>query len=199
MKMRSVLATVSLVSLLAMAVLLGGCGSIGRSPDPNFYLLSSPEVNQVRGEVTGPRVSVGPVILPGYLDRMEILVRSENGVNTRPEKFELWSEQLDDGIERVLCAAISRRLQPRNGHAFPMRAPLHPQWRISMEVSRMDGAPGETVVLECAWALTDKAGNLIESGRFAGSRSAGDSVASMVEAYSELLVQLGDELGAVIP
>ena len=62
-----------LLALLALAGLLtaGGC-SLGRSPRPDFYMLSSPVENVVQSgkeKISGPRVAIGPVSIPGYLDR----------------------------------------------------------------------------------------------------------------------------------
>ena len=60
-----------LLALLALAGLLtaGGC-SLGRSPRPDFYMLSSPVENVVQSgkeKISGPRVAIGPVSIPGYL------------------------------------------------------------------------------------------------------------------------------------
>ena len=68
-----------LLALLALAGLLtaGGC-SLGRSPRPDFYMLSSPVENVVQSgkeKISGPRVAIGPVSIPGYLDRPQLFLR----------------------------------------------------------------------------------------------------------------------------
>ena len=60
-----------LLTLLALAGLLSAAGcSLGRSPRPDFYMLSSPAENSVlsgKEKISGPRVAIGPVAIPGYL------------------------------------------------------------------------------------------------------------------------------------
>ena len=188
--------------LLCLALLIGGCSSLGRSPRPDFYMLSSPaeaHIPHERNITTGPRVAVGPVTIPGYLDRPQLFVREGNSVNVRLEEFNQWSEPLGDGITRVLCDAATMRLASRNGTAFPLRAALQPQWRISVDIARLDGAPGEDVILDAGWSLNDEQGNIVRSGRFTRRIPAGDDLSSMVEAGSTLLARVGAELGAMIP
>lgn len=188
--------------LCLLLVLVGACSPLGRSPRPDFYMLSSPAEAHLSYEqslMTGPRVSIGPVTIPGYLDRPQLFIRKDNNVTVQLEEFNQWSEPLGSGITRVLCDAITMRLHSRNGMAFPLRAALQSQWRISVDIGRLDGAPGEEVVLDAIWSLNDEQGNTLRSGRFVRSAPAGNDLSSMVETYSALLAQFGSELGAIIP
>ena len=95
--------------LLAVATLLaaGGCF---RSPRPDFYMLASPAENAAQsGEeaVRGPRVAIGPVAIPGYLDRPQIFLREGNDVSVKLSQFNHWSEPVRQGIARVLCDAVT--------------------------------------------------------------------------------------------
>ena len=80
-----------LLALLALAGLLtaGGC-SLGRSPRPDFYMLSSPVENVVQSgkeKISGPRVAIGPVSIPGYLDRPQLFLRDGNDVKAELAEF----------------------------------------------------------------------------------------------------------------
>lgn len=80
-----------LLALLALAGLLtaGGC-SLGRSPRPDFYMLSSPVENVVQSgkeKISGPRVAIGPVSIPGYLDRPQLFLRDGNDVKVELAEF----------------------------------------------------------------------------------------------------------------
>lgn len=188
--------------LLFLVVLLGGCSSFGRSPRTDFYMLSSPEEAHFSGNqnlMTGPRVAIGPVTIPGYLDRPQIFVRENNKVTIELKDFSQWSEPLANGVTRVLCDAVTLSLHPRNGLAFPLRAALQSQWRLSIDIGRLDGAPGEEVTLDAIWNLNDNQGNTLRSGRFTRSMPAGNDLADMVEAQSRLLADFGKQLGAIIP
>ena len=108
-----------LLTLLALAGLLsiGGC-SLGRSPRPDFYMLSSPVENVVlsgKEKISGPRVAIGPVSIPGYLDRPQLFLRDGNDVKVELAEFNHWSEPFGEGVTRVLCDAVSAscHLSPR--------------------------------------------------------------------------------------
>ncbi|WP_303238302.1 membrane integrity-associated transporter subunit PqiC [uncultured Bilophila sp.] len=191
-----------LTALLALSLLAAGGCSVGRSPRPDFYMLSSPAENAaVPGHeaAVGPRVAIGPVTIPGYLDRPQIFVRDGNQVKVRLEEFNHWSEPFGEGVTRVLCDAVSASLAPRKGLAFPMRSPQQPQWRIAVDIARFDGAPGGDVVLDAGWTLVNEIGDEIRSGRFVQRTAAGPDITSMVRAHSALLAQFGAVLGNIVP
>lgn len=189
------------LALLAALALLtaGGCF---RSPRPDFYMLASPAENAARPgteAVRGPRVAIGPVAIPGYLDRPQIFLREGNDVNVKLAEFNQWSEPVKQGIGRVLCDAVSTSLLPRQGLAVPLRSSQQFQWRIAVDIARFDGAPNGDVLLDAGWLLVNEQGDALRSGRFVRRAAAGPNIASMVQAQSRLLAQFGETLGRVIP
>lgn len=148
-----------LLALLALAGLLtaGGC-SLGRSPRPDFYMLSSPVENVVQSgkeKISGPRVAIGPVSIPGYLDRPQLFLRDGNDVKVELAEFNHWSEPFGEGVTRVLCDAVSASLTPRKGLASPMRSQQPFLWRIAVDIARFDGAPNGSVILDAGWSLVN--------------------------------------------
>ena len=193
-----------LPALLALFGLLAasGCSPFGRSPRPDFYVLSSPAENAVEPgheAVAGPRVAIGPVTIPAYLDRPQIFLRDDNQVKVHLEEFNQWSEPFGDGVTRVLCEAVSASLAPRKGLAFPMRSPQQAQWRIAVDIARFDGAPNGDVVLDAGWSLVNGLGEELRSGRFVQRAPAGPDITSLVQAHSALLAQFGAVLGKIVP
>ena len=192
-----------LLALLALAGLLtaGGC-SLGRSPRPDFYMLSSPVENVVQSgkeKISGPRVAIGPVSIPGYLDRPQLFLRDGNDVKVELAEFNHWSEPFGEGVTRVLCDAVSASLTPRKGLASPMRSQQPFQWRIAVDIARFDGAPNGSVILDAGWSLVNESGEELKSGRFVQHAPAGPDIPSMVQAQSALLAQFGAALGHMIP
>ncbi|MFR0875433.1 MAG: membrane integrity-associated transporter subunit PqiC [Bilophila wadsworthia] len=111
-----------LLALLALAGLLtaGGC-SLGRSPRPDFYMLSSPVENVVQSgkeKISGPRVAIGPVSIPGYLDRPQLFLRDGNDVKVELAEFNHWSEPFGEGVTRALRRRV-RILTPAKGWPLP--------------------------------------------------------------------------------
>ncbi|MFR6517751.1 MAG: membrane integrity-associated transporter subunit PqiC [Bilophila wadsworthia] len=169
-----------LLALLALAGLLtaGGC-SLGRSPRPDFYMLSSPVENVVQSgkeKISGPRVAIGPVSIPGYLDRPQLFLRDGNDVKVELAEFNHWSEPFGEGVTRVLCDAVSASLTPRKGLASPMRSQQPFQWRIAVDIARFDGAPNGSVILDAGWILVNESGEELKSGRFVQHAPAGPDI-----------------------
>lgn len=191
------------LALLATLAMLatGGC-SLGRSPRPNFYMLSSPVESTIppgQEKLTGPRIAIGPISIPGYLDRPQLFLRSGNSVQVELAEFNQWSEPMAEGITRVVCDAVSASLAPRKGMAFPMRSSQPAQARISIDIARFDGAPNGTVLLDAGWTLINEHGDEVRSGRFVQQAAAGPDISSMVRAQSALLAQFGTALGQMLP
>lgn len=199
--MRRLSVSLCVLSLTALT-LLSGCGVVGRTPPSTYYVLNAgtePELVNIR--VTGPRVAVGPLTLPGYLDRTAILVRP-SGDPASPQveirELSVWSEPLGDGMVRLLCDGLSRRLKAHDGLAFPLQASIPATWRLSVDVARFDGALGGAVVLDVGWTLATSLGEVQAMGRFSRSIAAGQDMADMVLAQSRLLDQFSEVLAEEI-
>ncbi len=190
------------LSTALCGLVAAGC-SFHSSPETFYYVLSTSSsfAADPPGElnsVNGPRIAVGPVTVPGYLDHERVFVRENGRSRVRLEEYHHWGEPLDEGIGRVLCDVLSARPTIKNSVVFPLRAAMSPDWRVSVDVARFDGAPGETVVLDAGWTIASSAGTPVLQGRFSKSLAAGSSVSAMVEAQSRLLEMLGQELACAL-
>ncbi len=189
-------------SAVLYSLVAAGCG-FHSSPQTLYYVLnssasfsSSPSAE--RNKANGSRIAVGPVIIPGYLDHERIFVREDGRTQVRLEDYHHWGEPLDEGISRVLCNVLSSSPKQRNSIVFPLRAAMSPDWRISVDITRFDGAPGETVELDAAWIIASPEGTPVVQGRFSRLLAAGNSVPTMVEAQGKLLEMLGHDLAGAL-
>lgn len=188
----------SLGLLLTLSTLmLSACG-LGRTQPSSYHILNTGlEPVSMITRVTGPRVAVGPITLPSYLDRTPIFVRpvhAPDATEVQIHEFALWGEPLLDGVNRLVCDALSRRLSPTQGLAFPLHATIPSTYRLSVDVARFDGAPGGSVTLEAGWTLADPHGNVYTMGRFVQSAPCGPELHDMIRAQSLLLDQFGENL-----
>lgn len=188
--MRAVFALVLLLSL-------AGCFS---SPAVHFYVLASPEGEDMSTRdqgADGPRVAIMPVSLPGYLQRPQMVVRREDDVDIRIEDYHRWGEDLSLGIARVLSLTMTRDMRSRRGVAMPLRTGAPADFRAQVDIRRFEGAPGGTVYLEASWSL-NRDGKTLRDGVFRADDRAGEGMADMVEAQSDLLEKLGSELARAV-
>ena len=98
------------------AVLLAGCTTFSARPDASRFFtlsaLSQPQESAVQPPAESPGISlgIGPVSLPGYLDRQEIVTRiAQNQVNL--SENDRWAEPLEESFTRVVSQNISNILR----------------------------------------------------------------------------------------
>ncbi len=156
---------------------------------PSFYILQSPPVE--RNVSAEPRLSVLPPLLPGYLDRTQLVTRDKVSSGIQVREFDLWGEELGQGMVRVLCDALA----VRGVNAMPLTAGMPADRRLTLDVRRFDGALEGTVRLEAVWTIR-KDGDILQSARFDASEDAGGDLNSMVRAMSRLAERLAGDIAA---
>jgi uncharacterized protein len=179
--------------LLAAAI---GCGS---TKPARFYLLTATAEPAAGSEKVGPpTVVLGPIEVPAYLDRMQIVRRS--GPNqVRIAEFDRWAEPLKDGIARVLAEDLSRLLPGSRVVPFGTKGPGS-DCRATVEVSRLEGEAGG-VALAAAWTVFGGDGKAVRSKATAMSvplGEGGDEFDAMVAAESKALAGLAREIAEAI-
>jgi uncharacterized protein len=157
--MRKALLLPYLAGILCTCMITASAGC-ARSPIARFYTLSSltdggPED---RGPSAGGGVAVGlgPIDLPEYLDRPQIVTRvSPNEVEFA--EFERWAEPLKDNLLRTIAGNLSLLLHTDRVALYPWRAATPVDCQVRIDVIRFDGQLGKSVVLETKWTVSGKA------------------------------------------
>ncbi|MGH7872044.1 MAG: PqiC family protein, partial [Candidatus Binatia bacterium] len=106
------------------ALLFAACGSFSAKPDPSrFFTLSAlpaPEdaAKKAPGDSSGISLGIGPITLPGYLDRQEIVIRvAQNQINLAEN--DRWAEPLEENFSRVLSQNVAALLRADRVNAYP--------------------------------------------------------------------------------
>jgi uncharacterized lipoprotein YmbA len=146
-----------------------------------------------------PAIGVGPVKIPEYLNRPQIVTRSE-GNEIFIEEYHRWAEPLKDSISRVLSRNLSWLLATDHVFVFPWPGAVKPDYRVTMNIFRFDGRPGGEVYLDVFWAVYRGDDNfLVESKRsFLKTMCRDDSHEALVEAHNLLLFHLSREIADAI-
>jgi uncharacterized protein len=202
--------------------LLGLTASIGLAgcavSDPTqFYTLgqaaaSSPTAESVERKAsastswssvaaTGPvGIGVGPVILPSYLDRSQIVIRT-GADRVELSMFHRWAEPLADGIARSLAEEIGARVPTDRIVTFPWPGVVARviQYQVVVAVLRFDGRRGGEVTLDTRWRILGRDGNELAFRRTTViEAAAGPGYEPMVAAMARAVVTLGQEIAAEI-
>src|SRR5690606_15662926 len=117
----SIFPGVRLPAALLALLLLAGCTGLPGSAPTRFYILK-PASDLTAGRTIalaeGVSVGVGPVQIPGYADRAQIVTfgaRSEIAVHDLGD----WAEPLSEPIRRVLASNVAELLGPARAYPYP--------------------------------------------------------------------------------
>jgi len=181
-------------------VVLSGCAS---SPNPRFYLLSSLEGTSPEKKPSGEErcfsIGIGPISIPYYLDRPQIVTRGASNEFTLAE-FDRWGEPVGDNLKRVLAKNLSILLCTKTIAFFPWRGGIPIDYRIEMEVYRLDGSLGGNVSLEASWMISSGDGKRILVSKRSTLTEAvgGQDYKSLVGAQSRVLGTLSREIAEAV-
>ena len=179
------------------AAVLGGCISSSSPVQWNYYTLPTGSNAELIG--TAPRVMTGPVSLPRYLDRPQLVTRSADGRILLREQ-DRWAEPLGALTTSRLTYGLRNELQSAGVVPFPVAGFTQFDYRLTVEVSRFEATTADTVVLEAAWGVSDNDGDLLAGPRFSSySRPASaGNIKAVVAAMADMLDELAAEAAAVI-
>jgi uncharacterized protein len=150
--------------LLAAALLLVVAACSG-SPPTQFYTLSGMQLPPGGANAPNTVVGVGPVTLPEYLDRPQIVTRA-SGNRVVLASFHSWVEPVDSMFTRVLVGNLSSLLATDNVVVLPQRRPLPLDYQVEVDVDRFDADRSGRAVLDARWRVYGKDGEeLIGEGR----------------------------------
>lgn len=130
-----------------------GCGT---SQPSHFYLLRamSPASASGLSEVkpTSLSLGLGPVNLPKYLDRPQIVTKS-GAHEVELAEFHKWAEPLSENVSHVLADNLSVLLSTDRIEQYPWRRTTTVDYQIVVDVLQFDGIRGGEAALAARWSL----------------------------------------------
>jgi len=194
------------ISLGLLLLSLTGCGFFGPRPDSSrfFALTSLAEAEAVRKSPGAENLSlgVGPVRLPGYLDRDELVTRLSQNRFAVAEN-DRWIEPLEENAFRVLMQNLTALLRPERIARYPWQSNQRPTYQVEIEILRFEPNADYEVQLRARWAVIDadtKQARVAKESHFtrqAKTKSSEAAVAAMSEALGDLSREIADAVGAV--
>jgi uncharacterized lipoprotein YmbA len=197
-----------ITALALMGLSLAGCGSLLPKPQPNssgIYLLASPLKavdRQDQSRSIQISLGVGPVRLPGYLDRREILTRVTQS-RLDVSQNDRWAEPLDENFTHVLAQNLSVLLGSDGVISYPWPIAKGPDYRVTVEVLQFECNSALEAQLSARWWVTDRNGTgALEPKesrltRAATDRSTDASVAALSETVADLSRQIAQAVIAL--
>ena len=136
-------------------------GCISSAPS-RFYLLQPTEMDkETRSEIKNAKVKntpialgIGPVEIPEYLCRPQIVTMLDDSVIQIAE-FDRWAEPLKSNILRVITENLSHLLNTNQITTFPWKNSLPKEYQIEIKLLRFDGKLGNDLFLNTLWRIVD--------------------------------------------
>jgi hypothetical protein len=187
------------MAVVATCLLLASCANT--SPT-RFYTLSS--LSATPGETPGMAsrdltVAVGPVTLPEYLNRPQLVTRDGSN-QVRLADFDSWIEPVQGLFARTLVENLSVLLGTDDVLLMPQRRPVRPDYQVEVEVTRFDVDTSGNAVLDARWWVLDERGEaVLRNGRSTIVQPAtiGDQAAA-AQALSGALIGMSREIAGAI-
>jgi uncharacterized protein len=176
-------------------LLVGGCAS----QPSRFYLLSAmPSIETASPATSGQQdltIGVGPVTLPRYVDRPQIVTRSGPNQITLAE-FDRWAEALDTNFSRVLAENLSILLPTARVVMSPWPRATSIDYQVTVDVTHFLSQVGGDSLLIADWLLFKGEGqDVLASGNSRVTASpAGQNYAAIVAAMSQTVASLSREI-----
>src|SRR5208337_4986079 len=193
----------ALFTVALFVVILTGCAG---SPSSKFYQLNTlqsstaviPDVLPCHSLV----IAIGPVRLPDYLDRHQIVTRSGKN-ELKLSEFDRWAGSLESDVSRVLVEDISSLL-PADLFSVVCWTP-YPEgqvlasYRVEVLVDRFEGTLGDSVLLKAQWGVfAANRSLLLKRESLIREQINGSSYDALVAVMSSALERLSRDIAAGI-
>ena len=175
-------------------IFISGCAK--NSKPIEYYMLDASvglSSNESIENDSGPLIGLGPIRLPEYLDRFQMVVAvSEN-------KYKLidnhrWAEKLDQNVSLALFKSLPAQLGTDRmvRYPWPQRPGVDFQVKIDILELNIDQTGQSRLVAQ--WSIKSKDKTLLNKRSSFTAEASSTDIDKMVEAQSECLTKLGQEI-----
>lgn len=190
----------SLIGSLTCTTMILACAS---TPPATFYTLSAMDTGIVasRSESlpSNIAISVGPISLPDFLDRPQIITRT--GRNTlQLAEFHRWAGSLQREFERVICENLAILLETDHIFLYRQQRTLPINYNVTLNIKHFEGTRGGEVVLNVDWILTDhrQDGRVVVKNSIIRTNTSSSQYQELVAKQSEAAAILAEQIAAAI-
>lgn len=140
--------------------------SCASSPPSRFYTLNSLKMTEPLKNSSPQKLSValGPVEIPDYLDRQQIMIRTSQN-ELRLSEFDRWAGSLKENVSRALSENLSLLIAPDQISIVPWAWGVAYDYRISVNIVKFDIMPEGNVLLDADWTLRTRNGTRLIARR----------------------------------
>lgn len=178
-----------------LCVCLLACGS---SPTPRFYSLTALAADPGALQRTRLAVAVGPLYIPRYLQRPQIVSRKGES-RLKYDEFNRWGGSLESEMLRVLGENLGILLATDRIAIYPHRVAFKTDYRVRLDFERFEGERGESLRLRVRWVILPESGEAVAVELTNWSEPLdGSSVEELVRGHGRALAELSRRIASRI-
>jgi uncharacterized lipoprotein YmbA len=179
---------------------------VGCSSSPTrLYVLSATAEKSATASGQGIPIGIGPVTLPKYLDRPQMVARVASNSLSQGD-FDQWGGDLNDNITRVLAVNLANLLGTDRVSLYPWPDPSVVGYQITLDITQFEQGPNGGATLDAFWSLTKpSSGKILLTRRSThqengapGTSDPAQSHAAGAAAMSQALEALSRDIAAAI-
>lgn len=181
--------------VMAASFFLAAC--LGPRADPSAYFLLAPVPPPAGEPPLAVTIGIGPITIPGYLDRLQLVTRLGDN-ELAVSEVDRWGEPLAGSIAGTLEANLAALLAGSSYVAYPWYASEAPDVAVAVDVRRFEADVAGTVVLDATWRLTRDSIQIDGARARIEEQSTAPAQAAAVAAQSRALARLSSEIAAAV-
>ena len=173
--------------------------SCAKSSKPVEYYMLDASVGIVNNQTLkvdeGPMIGLGPIRLPEYLDRFQMVVAvSEN-------KYKLidghrWAEKLDQNISLALFKTLPAQLGTDRMIRYPWPQRPGVDFQVKIDILELNIDQNGQSQMIAQWSIKSKDEIILNKRSTFTAQASTTDIDKMVQAQSECLTKLGQEVAA---
>ncbi len=190
--------------LWIVAAALTGCTLLSPVPDKSRFFLLTPLAPGEAGapvsqqNTRGLTLGLGPIKLPDYLDRSEIVTRADSN-RLQFSENDHWAEPLKNNFTRVLSQNLSTLLGCQQIVNFPWYSSTHIDYQIAVTVDRFECDGQGNARLAARWSINDPtSGRMLDRGESDLSAPGGAGTDQRVAALSQTLGSFSRQIATAV-
>jgi uncharacterized protein len=158
-----------LASLVVPPLALGGCAE---DAPTRFYVLGNmvEEATAVPGK--GIAVGVGPITIPQYIDRPQIVTRI-GGNQLAVAEFDQWGGDLNDNVIRALAVNLSSLLKTDRVSLYPWNDEVPVEYQVTVDLTSFEEDVDGSSLLSVFWSIVNPKNGKVMLMRRSRYRDAG--------------------------
>ncbi|MDR5806530.1 PqiC family protein [Caballeronia sp. LZ001] len=178
---------------MIVSALVAGCAT---SPTARLYTLSPVKVAEMPPGTKPVVVAIGPVTVPGLVDRPQI-VSAIDANRVTIDEFARWADPLKSQIARVLAADLTQLMPGSIVSVYPQRL-NDKAYRASVDVQSFDSSASGSVRLAAIWSIRPPKRNAVEGRTVVSDTTSGPGYGALVNAYSRAVASVANEIALAI-